>query len=193
MPKQKITKEMVVNAAFELARDGGIEQVMVKNIADKLNCSVQPVYTYCNNMAGLHHDVGIKVSAFVHKYISANTDKANLFQSTGQAYIKLAREEPHIFKIFVLKQRENISSLDDLYQSEASPQTASYISEELDISIEQAKQLHMNMLIYTIGLGTIFSVTTPGISASEILTQQEAAYSAFLKQALESRGDKNNE
>ena len=34
MPKQRITKEMVVNAAFEIARDGGMEQVMVKNIAE---------------------------------------------------------------------------------------------------------------------------------------------------------------
>ena len=41
------------------------------------------------------------------------------------------------------------------------------------------------MLIYTIGIGTIFSVTTPGISTDEIDTQQEVAYEAFLKQALE--------
>ena len=35
MPKQKITKEMVVDAAFELARDGGMEQVIIKNNAIK--------------------------------------------------------------------------------------------------------------------------------------------------------------
>ena len=32
MPKQRITKEMVVNAAFEIARNDGMEQVMVKTI-----------------------------------------------------------------------------------------------------------------------------------------------------------------
>ena len=193
MQKQKITKEMVVNAAFELARYGGMEKVMVKNIANKLSCSVQPVYTYCNNMAGLQQDVTAKADEFVKKYISANIDKKNLFQSTGQAYIKLAREEPNIFKIFVLKQRENISSLNDLYQSEASPQTASYIAEELGISTGQAKQLHINMLIYTIGIGTILSITKPGIPAGEILSQQETAYNAFLKQALDSKEDNHNE
>ena len=193
MPKQKITKEMVVNAAFELARDGGMENVMVKNIANKLSCSVQPVYTYCNNMAGLQKEVVEKANDFVQKYISANIDKRNLFQSTGQADIKLAKEEPGIFKIFILKQRENIASLNDLYQSEASPQTAGYIAEGLGISIEQAKQLHINMLIYTIGIGTILSVTTPGIPAGEILSQQETAYNAFLKQVLDSKEDNNNE
>ncbi len=44
MPKQRITKEMVVNAAFEIARSSGMEQVLVKNIADRIGCSVQPIY-----------------------------------------------------------------------------------------------------------------------------------------------------
>lgn len=193
MPKQKITKEMVVDAAFGLARKHGMENVLVKNIASKLNCSVQPVYTYCKNMTGLHNDVIQKVNNFVQEYISSNIDKTNLFQSTGRAYIKLAKEEPHIFKIFVLHKRENISSLDDLYQSETNPDVAQYIADKLNISITQAKQLHLNMLIYTIGIGTIFSVTTPGIPADEILMQQETAYNIFLKQALEKRKDNNNE
>ncbi|MDE6055311.1 MAG: hypothetical protein K2G55_16490 [Lachnospiraceae bacterium] len=51
----------------------------------------------------------------------------------------------------------------------------------------QAKQLHLHMLIYTVGLGTIFSVTTPGILADEIFAQQEMAYQAFLKQTLEEK------
>ena len=49
MPKQRITKEMVVDAAFEIARKGGMEHVIVKNIAEKLGCSVQPIYSYCTN------------------------------------------------------------------------------------------------------------------------------------------------
>jgi len=44
MPKQRITKEMVVAAAFEIAREQGMEQVLVKNIADKIGCSVQPIF-----------------------------------------------------------------------------------------------------------------------------------------------------
>lgn len=111
-------------------------------------------------------------------------NKDDLFRSTGKSYIQLAQEEPHLFRIFILHQREGISSLNDLYQSEANPQTAEFIANELHISVAQARQLHLNMLIYTIGIGTIFSVTTPGISTDEIYTQQEVAYEAFLKQAL---------
>lgn len=185
MPKQRITKEMVVNTAFEIARNKGMDQVMVKNIADKIGCSVQPIYSYCKNMDGLRQNVIEQVNCFIQEYIAAHINKDDLFRSTGRSYIQLAQEEPHLFKIFILHQRRGISSLNDLYQAETNPRTAEVIANNLHINAEQAKQLHLNMLIYTIGIGTIFSVTTPGISTDEIYTQQETAYEAFLKQALE--------
>lgn len=185
MPKQRITKETVVNAAFEIARSSGMEQVMVKNIADKIGYSVQPIYSYCKNMDGLRQDVIKQVADFIQEYIRNHIDKNDLFRSSGQAYIQLAKEEPNLFKIFILHQRTGISSLEDLYQSETNPNVSKYISDKLNISLSKAKQLHLNMLIYTIGIGTIFSVTIPGISTDEIYTQQEIAYEAFLKQALD--------
>ena len=164
---------MVVNAAFEIARSDGMEQVMVKNIAEKIGCSVQPIYSYCKNMEGLRQDVTLKVCSFIGEYVKTHIDKDDIFETTGRAYIQLAKEEPHLFKIFILHKRNSIASLEDLYQSETNPHTAEFISKKLGISIGQAKKLHLNMLIYTIGLGTIFSVVTPGISTDEIYEQQE--------------------
>ena len=88
MPTQKITKEMVITAAFEIARSSGMEQVMVKNIADKLGCSVQPIYSYCKNIDGLRQDVITKVNHFLQEYLSTHIDKNDLFRSTGKAYIR---------------------------------------------------------------------------------------------------------
>ncbi len=193
MPKQRITKEMVVNAAFEIARSDGMEQVMVKNIAEKIGCSVQPIYSYCKNMEGLRQDVTLKVCSFIGEYVKTHIDKDDIFETTGRAYIQLAKEEPHLFKIFILHKRNSIASLEDLYQSETNPHTAEFISKKFGISIGQAKKLHLNMLIYTIGLGTIFSVVTPGISTDEIYEQQEMAYKAFLSQTVREKDGKGNE
>lgn len=140
-------------------------------------------------MDGLRNDVTQRARQFIQKYVADHIDKNDLFRSTGQAYIQMAKEEPHILKIFVFQQRKNISSLEDLYRSEASPQMAQTVADALNITIEKAKQLHLNMLIYTIGIGTIFSVATPGISAEEIYSQQETAYQVFLKAALEDKKD----
>ncbi len=45
--------------------------------------------------------------------------------------------EPNFFKMFILQQREGISSFDDLYQSEANPNTVEYIAGQLNISVSQ--------------------------------------------------------
>ena len=176
MPKQRITKDMVVEAAFKIARESGMEKVLVKSIADELGCSVQPIYSYCKNMDGLREEVGNKTRTFIGKYIASRIDKNDLFHSTGRAYIQLAKEEPNILKIFILQERRGISSLKDIYETK-----------ELNISVQAARQLHLNMLIYTIGLGTIFSVSSPGIPIDEIFLQQEQAHRAFVNDALRKR------
>ena len=175
MPKQRITKDMVVDAAFKIARQSGMEKVLVKNIADELGCSVQPIYSYCKNMDFLRGEVGNKAREFIKEYIASHIDKSDLFRSTGRAYIQIAKEEPHILKIFILQERKNIYSLEDIYETETNPQIAQTVAKDLDISVEIARQLHLNMLIYTIGLGTIFSVSSPGIPIDEIFLQQEQA------------------
>lgn len=42
-PRAKITKEMVIDAAFEVARETGAENINARTVATKLNCSTQPV------------------------------------------------------------------------------------------------------------------------------------------------------
>lgn len=187
MPKQRITKEMVVEAAFALAREDGAEQINARNIAERVGCSVQPIYSYCNNMDELRYEVGERAREFIGEYIGARIDKNDPFSSTGHAYIELAKEEANVFKLFILHRRKNISSFCDLYRSEADAKIAEHISRELNISINAARELHLNMLIYTIGLGTIFAVTEPGISPEEIFDKQESAYKAFMKYASDSK------
>lgn len=189
MPKQRITREMVVDAAFALARNGGMEQVTVKGIADRLGCSVQPIYSYCESMDGLRRAVTERIRDFIKDYIAQRVQPDDLFRSTGRAYLRLTQDEPQLFKILVFHQRRGVTSLDELYHMEAGEEMAGFLARRLHISPERAKRLHLDMLIYTIGIGTIFSVSTPGISPDEILAQQERAYQIFLRNALEGRDE----
>ena len=42
-PKVKYTREAVLNAAFEITRAQGADNINVRSIANKLGCSTQPV------------------------------------------------------------------------------------------------------------------------------------------------------
>ena len=49
-PKAKITKEMIIDAAFEITRESGIEAVNARTISEKLGCSTQPVMYHINSI-----------------------------------------------------------------------------------------------------------------------------------------------
>ena len=41
--KAKVTKEMIVDAAFAIAREAGAENINARTVSERLHCSTQPV------------------------------------------------------------------------------------------------------------------------------------------------------
>ena len=41
--KAKVTKEMIIDAAFAVARETGAENINARIVSERLNCSTQPV------------------------------------------------------------------------------------------------------------------------------------------------------
>lgn len=188
MPKQRITREMVVDAAFSIAREQGMEQVLVKNIARRLECSAQPIYSYCRNMEDLRNAVMQRACETVRKEAAAHVDPADRFRSTGRAWLYVAKHEPRLFKLFLACRRQDVASWEALYRTEADPSVAESIANGLGLDAGEAQRLYLQMLVYTVGLGTIFAMTE--ISPEEIFARQEDAYEAFFRQAAIRRTQK---
>lgn len=182
MPKQRITREMVLDAAFAIACEQGMEQVLVKNIAGRLGCSVQPIYSYCQSMEALRDEVSRRACKAARAFVAARVDANDRFRTTGRAWLELAKEEPKLFRMFLAHPRREASSWEDLYRAEADPSVAGEIAHGLGLGEDAARRLHMQMLVYTVGLGTIFATTQ--IPADEVFARQEDAYEAFFRQAI---------
>ncbi len=181
MPKQRITREMVLDAAFSIAREQGMEQVLVKNIAGRLGCSVQPIYSYCQSMEALREEVTRRAHEVARAYVAERVDAGDRFRSTGRAWLELAQREPQLFRLFLAYPRRDVASWDELYRAEADPRVAGVIADSLGLDADAARRLHLQLLVYTVGLGTIFSTTQ--IPAEEVFARQEDAYEAFFRQA----------
>ena len=182
MPKQKITKEMIIETAFEIVRKEGLENLLVKNIAAKLNCSVQPIYSYCANMEGVKQELVDRTAKFIREYVAARINKKDYFRSTGRSYLKFAKDEPNLFQLYFLRQQPDVYTLDDLYRKESSQQVGIFIAESLGISIEQAKALHLHMIIYVMGISAMAASTNIDVEGEDIQNQLDMAYNTFLAQ-----------
>lgn len=192
MPKQRITKEMVVEAAFELAREGGMEHVLVKNIAEKLGCSVQPIYSYCANMEELKRDVQKRTAVFFQEYITAHVDTEDFFHSIGRAYLLLSKEEPNLFEAYFIRKRTacTATSLCELYEQECTPEVAEFLAQKYAISLDAARKLHLNMVIFNTGISTLMISSNFGIPLEELDKKLLETSEIFLAQARKETGEK---
>lgn len=64
-----------------------------------------------------------------------------------------------------------------------------FISDTLQITMAQAEQLHLHMIIYTMGIASILATSCSHIPEEELMTQLETACDAFLAEIRR----KNNE
>lgn len=186
MPKQRITKDMVIDAAFGLAREGGMEQVLVKNIAERLGCSVQPIYSYCANMEGLKKELQERTGVFFREYAAAHMNPQDMFRSTGHAYLRLAKEEPYLYALYFQSRRydKEMHSLEEIYDNECDPRIAQGIAWELGISPEAAKELHFHMVVYNAGISAMLIASRFCLDTQELERQLDLAYEAFRQRAV---------
>lgn len=95
LPKRlKITREEIINAAFEIARKEGMEKVSNRAIAKKLNSSIRPIYYQFKNAEELHQEVYEKIDNYFYDFLLNNgSDEYSKYRQVGINYIAFAKKE----------------------------------------------------------------------------------------------------
>jgi AcrR family transcriptional regulator len=98
-PKQKFTKEGILETAFAIVREEGIENLNARNIARRLNSSTQPVFSFFETMAELKTGVFHMAEQYhAALYRKIEVDEA-LLANVCLAYINFALTEPNLFRL----------------------------------------------------------------------------------------------
>ena len=67
--KAKVTKEMIVDAAFAIAREAGVENINSRTVSKRLHCSTQPVMYHFATMEELKRTVYAKADLYHSEYL----------------------------------------------------------------------------------------------------------------------------
>ncbi|XCP85194.1 TetR/AcrR family transcriptional regulator [Roseburia hominis] len=97
-PKAKITKEMVIDAAFEVTRAEGAQNVNARTVSKKLGCSTQPIMYHFTKIEDMKRAVYEKVGQFHTEYLLNINPKEDVMLGIGLNYIRFAVEEPNLFR-----------------------------------------------------------------------------------------------
>lgn len=173
-PKAKITKEMVINAAFEVARTKGAEHINARTVAQKLDCSTQPVMYHFATIEELKRAAYEKTDAYHTKYLmDISKKRMDVLLDIGINYIHFAVEEPNLFRFLFQSGFAIENSFLEMVNSEELIPVISVMQEAMNMSMEQTKEVFVTLALFVHGYASII--------ANNSLEYDEKLITAHLK------------
>lgn len=155
-PKARITRDMVINAAFEIARETGAENINARTVSKKLNCSTQPVMYHFATIEELKRAVYAKLDWYHTEYLmNISESQEDVMLGIGQNYIRFAIEEPHLFRFLFQSGYAVENSLLEMINSEELKPVISAMQEAMNMSIEQTKEIFITLALVVHGYASI--------------------------------------
>lgn len=184
MPKQVVTQEMILSAALNITRRDGYESVNARSVADYMERSVQPIYSYFQNMEELKDTLYNRALEFYDTFIRASADMSSL-ESLGEANIKFAKQEPNLFRLLFLTKLNFFHSFSDIYTKMGIKSVAHDLATELGISYDDASEIYIMMIVFTHGIATMVATGGAEIKDEEIRSMLNEAFRSFVKSKCE--------
>lgn len=110
-PKQKYTKEKIIETAFDLAKVEGIENLTARKLADALGSSVAPIYANFEDIEALKKAVVKKIFE-MSRDMSKEEVTGHRFLDIGIASLRFAKEYSVLFKELVLNKNKYMEDYD---------------------------------------------------------------------------------
>ncbi|XID95541.1 TetR/AcrR family transcriptional regulator [Paenibacillaceae bacterium WGS1546] len=96
-PKVKFSKDAIVEAAFEIAKAEGIDQITIRKVADRVGSSIAPIYVNFPDIEALKQAVRVEIRELSQQLMSVK-HSPDPFLNIGIASLKFARAYPVLFK-----------------------------------------------------------------------------------------------
>lgn len=167
-PKTKIPKEMIIKTAYELTKATGIESVTAKSIAKQLNCSIQPVYWVFDTMDNLRNAVMNEAIKEYNDYLLTEIPNLSKYQAAGWNYIRFAKEQPHLFKLLFMTERQSNTPIGESNIDENKEYLLSLIQSDYGLNEKQANDFYVKLWLFSHGIATMIVTKTVSLNDKEI-------------------------
>ena len=167
--KIRISKDMILDAAFEIVRKHGMEQLSNRELANRLKCSIRPIYYQFENVEEMQKELYIKIEQYFYEFLLDNmVEGIPQYKQIGINYIKFAKKEKQLFQTlfmnstgltpdaFVSKDGEDYKEIEKL------------IKISTNLKEEEIKDFHTKMWIFCHGIATLVASGTVKLTDSQI-------------------------
>ncbi len=188
-PRAKITKEMIIDAAFEVTRAEGAENVNARTVSRKLGCSTQPVMYHFAKIEDMKKAVYEKVGLFHTQYLMNVHPQENVMRGIGLNYIRFAVEEPNLFRFLFQSGFAKENNLLEMVDSEEVKPVLCAMQEAMGLSMKQTKEIFITLAMFVHGYASILVNNALEYEKSVVAIHLEHAYRGAILALQEEKGN----
>lgn len=167
--KIKISKDMILDTAFDIVRKDGMEKLSNRELANRLKCSIRPIYYQFENVQQMQKELYAKIEHYFYKFILDNmVEEIPKYKQVGINYIKFAQKEKRLFQILFMS---DIGLTPDAFVSKAGEdyqEVEKLIKISTNIRDEDIKEFHTKMWFFCHGIATLVASDTIKLTDKQI-------------------------
>ena len=184
--KAKVTKEMIIDAAFAIAREAGAENINARTVSERLNCSTQPVMYQFSTIKELKRAVYARADSYHSEYLmNLKSPQKGVMLGIGMNYIRFAIEEPHLFRFLFQSDYLSGATLLELIDADELTPVLSAMQKALNMSMEQTKKVFLTIFLFAHGYASIIANNSMKYDEELIKSHLEQAYRGAILAAQE--------
>lgn len=147
---------MILDAAFEIVRNTGIETVNARTVSKRLHCSTQPVMYHFKTIEDLKRAVYEKSDAYHSAYIM-DIHSDHPMQDIGLRYVQFAVQEKHLFRFLFQSNEFSGKTISDLIHAEELQPVMAILSQETAATTEQANIMFRSLFLLAHGYASMLA------------------------------------
>ena len=156
-PKTKVTAEMMIDAAIEVARQRGFENINARTVSGQLHCSTQPVMYHFSTIDSLKKAAYRRVDQLHSEYMINTPPGQDPVLAIGLNYIRFAVEEPQLFRFLFQSGYAEENSLLEMVDSEELVPVLEAMREGAGLSMQKTRNVFITVALFAHGYASIIA------------------------------------
>ena len=184
----KVTKEMIIDAAFEIAKEMGAENINARTVSQKLGCSTQPVLYHFKTIEQVRIAAHKKASEFHINYVTNLSGKYERpMLEVGMRHIQLAIEEKNLFRFLFHSNYNTGVSLSDWLTGENFDSLFPILIKQAKVDEQQAYIIFSQIFLITHGIASLLANNTMVYDETYCINTLSNAYFGIMNLIKEER------
>ena len=180
--KEQISKQMILDGAFELLKEEGVEMLTARKLAAHIGCSTQPIFRVYKNMDELTAEVFDKAKAYYEDFcVNFERGHDTPFVDLGLCYIQFAKDELNLFKLLFLTRHSDENTMYDLVNGADHGFVIKELKRIKNLDMNKAGDIFMKVFVFMHGMACMAISGELDLSKEEVLPTLTQAIESFLR------------